>query len=106
MIFGIALLSVLLMYTTVSADATVQHIVGIVTAIDEKHVEVKTPNKKAPVSVKLSKQVRFKNKGNPASNEPPTVGDRVIIEATKENKILTATVVHYSSVKNAPVTPQ
>lgn len=88
-----------------SAQAGSQHVLGTVTAIDEKHIEVRTP-KGTAVSVKLTKQVLFKDKSDPKSTEPPAVGDRVIIEATKENKILTATVVHYSAAKNTPaVTP-
>lgn len=102
MIFGIAIFGFLLLTGPVSADDTVQHVAGIVTAIDVKHIEVKTPNKKTAVSVKLGKHVRFKNKSNPASAEPPAVGDRVIIEAKKENKILTATVVHYSPGQQTP----
>lgn len=79
------------------------HVLGIVTAIDGKHIEVKTA--KGPVvSLLLTKQVKFKNKSNPKSNDPPIVGDRVIIEATKDdtNKKVTATVVHYSPVRNVP----
>jgi len=94
-------LTILLMSATVFAHGSSQHVLGTVTAIDEKHIEIKTP-KGAPVSVKLTKQTRFKEKGNPKATEPPTVGDRVVIEATKENKILTATEVHYSAVKHAP----
>lgn len=73
------------------------HVLGIVTAIDVKHIEVKTA--KGPVvSVLLTKQVTFKNKSNPKSTNPPTIGDRVIIEASRDekNKKVTATVVHYS----------
>ncbi|MBI3357900.1 MAG: hypothetical protein HY038_14225 [Nitrospirae bacterium] len=94
-----------MIFTTASVYGGGQHVMGIVVAIDDKHIEVKT-SKRAAVSVKLTKQVRFINKGNPKSTDPPAVGDRVIIEATKENKQLTATVVHYSAVKNAPVTTQ
>lgn len=95
-------LAFLLLPTTSFAHGTGQHVLGTVTAIDEKHIEVKTP-KGAAVSVKLTKQTRFKEKGNPNSTEPPAVGDRVVIEATKENKVLIATEVHYSAAKNAPV---
>lgn len=102
MIFGIAFLGLLLTATAVAADNTILHVVGFVTAIDHKHIEVKTPNKATAVSVKLTKWVQFKNKNNPQSNVPPAVGDRVIIEAKKEKKTLTATVVHYSAVRNAP----
>jgi len=76
------------------------HVLGIVTAIDAKHIDIKTA--KGPVvPVLLSKQVKFKNKSNPKSNDPPTVGDRVIIEATKDDKTkkISATVVHYSPIK-------
>jgi hypothetical protein len=102
MIFGIAFLGLLLTATTVSADNMILHVVGVVTAIDNKHIEVKTPNRTTAVTVKLTKWVQFKDKNNPQSNLPPAVGDRVIIEAKKEKKTLTATVVHYSAVGSAP----
>ena len=73
------------------------HVLGVVTAIDAKHIEVKAA-KGPPVSVTLTKQVQFKNKSNPKSNDPPSVGDRVIIEVTKDNKKVIANVVHYSAV--------
>lgn len=101
----IVVFAFLLMSATVSAHGSGQHVLGTVTAIDEKHIEVKTP-KGAAVSVKLTKQTRFKEKGNPKSTEPPAVGDRVVIEAMKENKVLTATEVHYSAAKNAPAATQ
>jgi hypothetical protein len=85
------------------AAGTDIHVLGIVSAIDVKHIEVKT-TKGPTVSVLLTRQVKFKNKGNPKSNDPPVVGDRVIIEATKDDKTkkVSATVVHYSSVKTTP----
>ncbi len=98
-------LAFLLMSTATFAHGADQHVLGTVTAIDEGRIEVKTP-KGAAVSVKLTKQTRFKAKGNPKSTEPPTVGDRVVIEATrdeKDKKVLTATDVHYSAAKHAPV---
>lgn len=79
------------------------HVLGIVTVIDTKHLEVKTA--KGPiVSVLLTKQVKYKNKSDPKSLDPPAVGDRVIIEASKDekNKKVTATVVHYSPIRNTP----
>jgi len=103
MVSRLLLLTCFLISTTASAQDGGRHVLGTVTAIDEKHIEVRTP-KGAAVSVILTKQARFKDKDNPRSTEPPAVGDRVIIEATKENKILTATVVHYSGAKNVPVT--
>lgn len=82
------------------AHGTGQHVLGTVTAIDGTHIEVKTP-KGAMISVKVTKHTRFKEKGNPASTAPPAIGDRVVIEATKEQKALTATEVNYSSAKKA-----
>jgi hypothetical protein len=86
------------------AHGTGQHVLGTVTAIDGTHIEVKT-QKGTTVSVALTKQTRFKEKGNPKSTEPPSVGDRVVIEATKDEKDkkggLVATEVHYSSGKKA-----
>jgi hypothetical protein len=104
MIIGIALLGFLLTATTVSAATTTLHVVGTVAAIDKKHIEVKTPNKTKTVSVKLTKHVRFKDKDRPQSNEPPSVGDHVIIEAKKEKKAIFATVVHYSAMRSGSAT--
>ena len=96
-------LAFLMMSTTAFAHGSGHHVLGTVTAIDEKHIEVKTPQG-AAVSVKLTKQARFKAKGNPESTEPPAVGNRVVIEATQEDKILTATEIqYYSARENAPV---
>lgn len=81
-----------------------QHVLGTVTAIDDKHIEVKTP-KGAIVSVTLTKQTRFKEKGNPKSTGSPAVGDRVVIEASKDANVLIATEVHYAAAKQAPATP-
>lgn len=107
MIFGMMFLGVLLLATPVSAaDKGVQHVAGTVTAIDHKHIEVKIPNRTVPVSVKLTKHVQFKNKNNPASITPPGVGDRVIIEAMKDNKKLVAKIVYYSTIRQVPSAPQ
>ena len=86
-------------------DKTVQHVIGTVTAIDVKHIVVKTT--KGPlVSLKLAKQVKFKNKQHPQSNNPPAVGDHVIIQATKDKKSLTADIIHYSPMGQASEPPQ
>jgi len=101
---GVMLLASLWLSPIASATGPeLLHVLGIVTAVDAKHIEVKTA--KGPVvSVLLSKQVKFKNKSNPKANDPPTMGDRVIIEATKDDKTkkLSATVVHYSPIKTVP----
>ena len=95
----VLLLSFLLSPATMAAGTDL-HVLGIVMAIDATHIEVKTA-KGPTVSVLLNRQVRFKNKSNPKPNDPPVVGDRVIIEATKDDKTkkVSATVVHYSSMK-------
>lgn len=79
------------------------HVLGIVISIDEKHIDVKTV-KGQIVSVLLTKQVKYKNKNNPKSFDPPAVGDRVIIEASRDEKTkkVTATVVHYSPGRIPP----
>lgn len=86
--------------------AAANYVVGNVTAIDEKQTAVRTPEG-AAVSVKLTKKARFKDKGSPESSGQPTVGERVDMKATRENKILTAMEIqHHSAVKNVPVITQ
>lgn len=100
-IAGLVLVGLLLCATILVYGADL-HVLGIVAAIDAKHIEVKIA--KGPVvSVLLNKQVKFRNKSNPKSIDPPVVGDRVIIEASKDDKTkkVSATVVHYSSVTTA-----
>jgi hypothetical protein len=80
------------------AHGTGQHVLGTVVAIDAKHLEVKT-QKGTTVDVQINKQTRFKEKDHPKSTNLPTVGDRVVVEAIKDDKTLTATEVHFSSVK-------
>lgn len=87
--------------TTAFAHGTGQHVLGTVTAIDATHLEIKTPKGKT-VDVQFNKQTRFKEKGNPKGANLPSVGDRVVIEATKDNKALIATEVNYSSGKQKP----
>jgi hypothetical protein len=102
---GVVLLTSLLLSPMASAKGPTEllHVLGIVAAIDAKHIEVKTA--KGPVvSVLLNKQVKYKNKSNPKSSDPPAMGDRVIIEATKDDKTkkVTAAIIHYSPVRSAP----
>jgi hypothetical protein len=80
-----------------------QHVLGTVTAIDATHVEVKTPKGKI-VGVQINKQTRFREKGNPNGVNLPTVGDRVVIEATKDDNALIATQVHFSPARK-PAAP-
>lgn len=98
-VFAFALTS-----ATAFAHGSGQHVLGTVIAIEADHIEVKTP-KGATVTVKLTKDTRFKEKGNPKSTELPVAGDRVVIDAIKDNKVLTATDVHFSAAKKAATPP-
>lgn len=100
--YALLAMTYLLLSATAFAHGTGQHVLGTVTAIDESHIEVKTP-KGATVSVLIDKQTRFKAKRAPKLNEPPEVGDRVVIEATKdEKKGLIATEIHFAAAKRVP----
>lgn len=90
--------------TTALAHGTGQHVLGTVVAIDSKHLEVKT-QKGTTVEVLINKQTRFKEKGNPKGANLPGVGDRVVVEAIKDDKALTATEVHFSSFKKPAQEP-
>jgi hypothetical protein len=98
-IFGLGLMSSMTL-----AHGPGQHVLGTVTAIDQKHLEIKTA-KGATVDVQINKQTRFKEKGNPKGTNVPAVGDRVVVEATKDNNILTATEVHFSAGKKVMQPP-
>lgn len=90
-----------LIASTAFAHGSGQHVLGTVTAVDAAHLTIKTP-KGQTVDVHINKQTKFREKGNLKSANLPAVGDRVVIEATKANKILTATEVHYASGKRMP----
>ncbi len=90
----------LMLPTAALAHGTGQHVLGTVVAIDSKHLEVKT-QKGTTVEVQITKQTRFKEKGNPKGANLPAIGDRVVVEAIKDDKTLTATEVHFSSLKKA-----
>jgi putative ribosome biogenesis GTPase RsgA len=95
-------LSCLFISTASFAHDTDQHVLGTVTAIDATHVEVKTPMG-GTVGVRINKQTQFKEKNNPKGANVPVVGDRVVIKATKNDKLLLATEIHFSSATRVPV---
>ena len=101
--FVLAMLCVMLP-TAALAHGTGQHVLGTVVAIDSKHLEVKT-QKGTTIEVLINKQMRFKEKGNPKGANLPGVGDRVVVEAIKDDKALTATEVHFSSLKKTAQEP-
>ncbi|HEY7533170.1 MAG TPA: DUF5666 domain-containing protein [Nitrospiraceae bacterium] len=109
MIRFIAILFLLLTFTVVApasrAHGPGQHVLGTVTVIDAKHIEVKTQKGKT-VDVQLNKLTRYKEKGNPKGTNLPAVGDRVVIEVTKEKDALIATEVHFSAAKKAATRAQ
>ena len=91
------------------AHGTDQHVLGTIMAISATHVEVKTP-KGRTVDVQVNKQTRFKEKSNPKGANVPVVGDRVVIKATKgdkkNDKVLLATEINFSSAMRVPVPMQ
>lgn len=87
-----------------AAHGTGQHVLGVVTAIDAVHIEVKTPKGQA-VSVRLTDKTQYKAKNLRRTKNTPQVGDRVVIEAEKDDKGLIATEVHFSDSKPKPATP-
>lgn len=57
--------------------------------------------------MKLTNRARFEERGNPESTESPAEGNRTVIEATTENKIVIGTEGHFSSaVKYVQVVTQ
>lgn len=86
--------------TGASAHGRGQHVLGIITAIDATHVEVKTP-KGGTVSVQLTNTTYYRTKGKPGSPPLPQVGDRVVIDVTGTGETLTATEIQFSSGKPA-----
>jgi hypothetical protein len=83
------------------AHGTDQHVLGTIMAISATHVEVKTP-KGQSVDVRVNKKTQYKDANNPKGANVPEVGDRVIIKATKDDKVLLATEIHFSAAKRVP----
>lgn len=78
-----------------------QHVLGTITAIDATHVEVKT-SKGHSVNVRVNKKTLYKDQRNPKDANIPEVGDRVVVKAIKDGKVLVATEIHFSAAKNVP----
>ena len=87
------------------AHGTDQHVLGTIMAINATHVEIKTP-KGQSVDVRVNKKTKYKDANNPKGANVPEVGDRVIIKATKDDKVLLATEIHFSAAKRVPVPMQ
>ena len=87
--------------TSSFAQGADQHVLGTIMAIDATHVQVKTP-KGQSVDVRVNKKTQYKDERNPKVANVPEVGDRVVIKATKDGKMLLATEIHFSSAKRVP----
>ena len=74
-------------------------------AINATHVEVKTP-KGQSVDVRVNKKTQYKDENNPKGVQHARGGDRVIIKATKDDKVLLATEIHFSAAKRVPAPMQ
>jgi Domain of unknown function (DUF5666) len=101
----IVTLTCLFISTPSFAHGTDQHVLGTIMAIDATHVEVKT-TKGQSVDVRVNKKTLYKDESNPKGANVPEVGDRVIIKATKDEKVLLATEIHFSAAKRVPVPMQ
>jgi hypothetical protein len=78
-----------------------QHVLGTIMAIDATHVEVKT-SKGQSVNVRVNKKTLYKDQRNPKEINVPEVGDRVVVKAIKDGKVLLATEIHFSAAKRVP----
>jgi hypothetical protein len=87
------------------AHGTDQHVLGTIMAINATHIEIKT-SKGQSVDVRVNKKTLYKDANNPKGANVPEVGDRVIIKATKDDKVLLATEIHFSAAKRVPVPMQ
>lgn len=98
-------LTCLFISTPSFAHGADQHILGTIMAIDAAHVEIKT-TKGQPVNVRINKKTRYKDESNPKGATMPKVGDRVVVKAMKgekkDDKVLFATDIHFSSAKRVP----
>ena len=97
----IVTLTCLFMSTPSFAHSADQHVLGTITAIDATHVEIKTTMGQL-VNVRVNKKTRYKDESNPKKATMPEIGNRVVIMATKDDKVLLATDIHFSSAKRVP----
>jgi len=97
----IVTLTCLVMSTPSLAHSADQHVLGTIMAIDATHVEIKTSMGQL-VNVRVNKKTRYKDESNPKKATMPEIGNRVVIMATKDDKVLLATDIHFSSAKRVP----
>lgn len=85
--------------STAWGHGTEQHVLGTVTAVGDDRLEVKTP-KGETVSVELTDQTRYRQKGDAARSLPQT-GDRVVIDIAKNGPSLIAIEVQFAEQKKS-----
>lgn len=85
-------LSALLVSTALFAHGGHEHTMGTVSAIDAKHVEVKTQDGKT-VSIQLSPDTKYVKGKTAAAFADVTVGTRVMVESKKDRDQLVAVEV-------------
>lgn len=72
------------------------HIMGAVTAVDARHVEVKTKEGKT-VSILLGKDTKYQKGNVAAAFSDIQVGQRVFVEATGKGDKMTASEIHLAA---------
>ena len=81
-----------------------QHVMGIVTAMTDNSITVKT-TAKDPVIVYTTADTKYEKGGAASSISNLKVGDRVVIHATKMSDKLIATEVRFGVVVNSAHQP-
>lgn len=92
-ILGLALsISALLVSTALFAHGGHEHTMGTVSAIDAKHLEVKTQDGKT-ISIQLTTDTKYVKGKAPAALSDVTAGTRVMVESKKDKNQLVAAEV-------------
>lgn len=74
------------------------HIMGTVTAVDARHVEVKTKEGKT-VSILLNNDTKYHQGTAAAAFSDIQVGQRVVVDATGKGDTMTASEIHLAPAK-------
>ena len=92
----LAVLVVLFFHGQVFAHGKGTHVMGTVTALDAQHVVVKTKDGKT-ISIQLNSKTTYRKGTAAATGADLKVGDRVVVDATGEGDMLTASEIRFSS---------
>jgi hypothetical protein len=93
----IAFFVTMLVTTPVLAHEGGTHVMGTVSVSESDHLVVQGTDGKE-VSIILSPGTRYRAAGAANSSATPKVGDRVVVEVTKDSQGLTASEVRFSTV--------